>query len=163
MLNTMLQKDVPMKKWLLIIVVTILALTIYGIYIWNYSMSGDSAIIAINFTTGMAANQKNLVLKHVAPERAEQVKTWMRGHTKFECQAPFWDIDGTRIEVYDYTFKLPGKSEDKQLYNTLYLCRTNHSVYVLTIHDIKLVRLNDTWIITDWGEICEAYDYETCR
>ncbi len=152
-----------MKKWLLIIAAIALALAMGGIYIWNYSVSSDPAIIAINFTTGMAANQKNLVLKYVAPQRAEQVKTWMHGHTKFKCKAPFWDIDATRIEAYNYTFKLPEKSEDKQLYDTLYVCRTNHSVYVLTIHDIMLVRVNDEWSITDWGGICEAYDYETCR
>lgn len=122
--------------------------------------ASDPARSALDFTVALAENRKTELLRLTTDSGKVVANAWLESHPRFDCKAPFWDVDGQRAEVYPVDSST--SSESATSYNAMYICRTDEEVFVMTVQNIVLVTQDQRWLVDNWGSTCEANDYETC-
>lgn len=127
-----------------------------------------AAMVTSEFTTALAENRRSDLLKLTTLNARPQLEAWLNTNPDFKCRAAFWDFEGDKVEIYNaYLTTLDGKVDDsKTVYGVMYLCRTQDSVFIMTVRDIVLTPAPEgshrTWLVESWGETCVAHDYSTC-
>lgn len=149
----------PAKRSVLIMLL-VLILGSIGACTNAQNEASDPARSTLDFTVALAENKQAELLRLTTDRGKIVADAWLDSHPRFDCKAPFWDIDGQRVEVYPMDSNTP--SESAMSYNAMYFCRTGDGVFIMTVQDIVLVTQDQRWLVDSWGPTCEANDYTTC-
>lgn len=87
------------------------------------------------------------------PEQWARIAGWMEGREGFRCRRGDWETTGGS------TVGGSSAPEEEWEYTAVYQCGSTETPYCLAINDIVVRNTEDGWRVTDWGTVCEAFDY----
>jgi hypothetical protein len=121
------------------------------------------------FMSALAENNRSNLMRLTTSSAKPQVEVWLSSNPHFKCRVALWDFEGERVEIYpaDSTIQNSNAVDGGTVtHDAMYFCRTQDSVFILTVKDIVLTPIQEgshqTWLVESWGETCVAHDYSTC-
>lgn len=158
----------PMKAHIYRVTLLVAMMALIATFDAACSFERHAAMTTTEFMSALAENRRSDLLKLTTPKARPQLDTWLASNPEFKCSVAFWDFEGERVEIYSayLTTSDAIADNDKTVHGAMYLCRTQDSVFIMTVKDIVLTPTQEgshqTWLVESWGETCVAHDYSTC-
>lgn len=136
-----------------------------GVAMWCLACSVQRSpeMVADQFILALVDNRQSALTEMTVPEARAKLDALVSSRKRFKCTAPFWDFEKEKVGIYGFDSYQDATSV---MFDVLYECWGRTGVYTLRVNNMKLVRVpsdsTEIWLIKDWGEICEAYDFTTC-
>lgn len=137
------------KTILLVITLVIIVCSAFVLYLLAKDNRGNPGNVAMMFVKAMSKNDQELAKSLVAPEAWEEIDVWVEKHQVFNCAS--WGVDAVG-------FNNPETDTPWNVIATTY-CNDDDKFYCFGIADIVVEKLEEGWIITKWGNICEINNY----
>ena len=120
-----------------------------GIDRQNYRQVADA--FAGSFVDNDIETAKSLAI----PSQWGRIDAWMATHPPFSC--PFsWDLESET--TFGVGLRLTA-SPITATYSYNYQCYEKD--YILSIDDIVLEQTENGWVVVEWSQVCESYDWES--
>ena len=111
----------------------------------------------LDFGLALIENDEKQLRAHGVSEQQERITMWLNDHEPYHC--PFsLDLDDTKTLItreYDENHQVTG-------YGYYHMCRSGERPFVFTIENVTVSQVEGSWVVTDWGHICESREYGGC-
>lgn len=139
------------KKIVLFVSVLIIIVSLaFVFYQFIRNSQGRPENVAASFVEAMARNDYEKAKSFVATEEQVEIETWIREHEVFSCNY---------LKMSDSVGYSKNETRSRWNYIASIYCDDSDKLYCFGIADIVIEEVDNRWIITDWGNVCEIKNY----